>query len=73
MGFGSPKPPKPTPTPQVPQEDDPQSYEAQRRFAMDLQGQEGRQAHLLAGNSSDPLTDNRKRLLGVSQSPRLLA
>lgn len=67
MGMGkAPDPPKPAPVVPVPQEDDPQSYEAQQKAAVVASQKDGASAHLLSGEkgvTEDPET-KRKSLTG---------
>jgi len=65
MGFGGSTPlPEPEPVPPPPQEDDPNSIRAAEEAIARAQGQDGIEAHLLAGPGGDtsPAPGKRKTL-----------
>ncbi len=63
MSFGSSSsPPAAQPQTPVPQEDDPKSFEAKRKAAVEAQGREGDSAHLLGTTGQSTDTEDTKRL-----------
>jgi len=63
MGRGS-KPPEPTPPPAVPQEDDPDRYDEERRAASTAKNRDGVSNHLMSGDADTGREEQKRKLIG---------